>query len=77
MSPLRPIKSTFLFARGLEDFLASLHPRGVRYEFGVGVIQVGEGVKVGPVPGVEPPSRDVKVLLRHRPRSISQAQESA
>src|SRR5438105_8721959 len=47
-----------------------LHPRRVRYEFGVVVKLVNQGVEVSAVPGVKAPAHHVKVILGHRSRSI-------
>ena len=71
-----PSNQALMAARPVEG--PGLRPRRVRYEFGVGVVQVKERGILGPVPGVEPPAHDLKavvggdlhVLLRHRPPSI-------
>jgi hypothetical protein len=55
----------------------ALHGTRARDDLHVIVHQCQKGVEVAPVEGVNRSVVEFHVLLRHRPRSISQAQESA
>ena len=57
--------------------IAALHGSRTRDDLHVIVRQRQRGVEVAPVEGVEGSVNQLHVLLRHRPRSIPQAQESA
>jgi hypothetical protein len=54
-----------------------LWPALRRSQDDVGLVQLTKGFHVSGVPCIEGGSRDLHVLLRHRPRSIPQLQESA
>src|SRR3954470_19510531 len=73
VTELRELAHDRLFA----DERSRLGPtlRGARNH--VGGKTVGPSVHVSCVPRLEPGAHDLHVLLRHRPRSIALAQESA
>src|SRR5947209_7883479 len=55
---------------------ARLYPRCRGHHFGVRDVQLDEGVEIATVPGLEPASRNVHGLVRHRRSSIHEQEPS-